>query len=359
MARLRGKSVGFGRGIAKMASVSAAMGARMSALSVPPASTPTFRFSTDAFAKRERLSAWREVFGRTVCSLDIEPLKPATFSSEATVGQLPGLGVLFASSGAMALAHTRQLIVDDDLSFMAAPTCRYRASQLGRTVELEPGAGIMMTNAEVGSMRLSASSRFITFRVPRAAMAPLVPDVEAAVARRIPAENTAIKLLVEYLEGSRATGALTTPALQHLVVTHIHDLLAVALGATREATEVAYGRGMRAARLHAAKMFVRRQLGRHDLSVRSVAAHLGVTPRYVHRLFETEGVSFTQFMVDERVERASRMLDDPRLSERTISAIAFEAGFNDLSHFNRAFRRRFGETPSQARHALARTPARV
>ena len=43
------------------------------------------------------------------------------------------------------------------------------------------------------------------------------------------------------------------------------------------------------------------------------------------------------------------MLSDPRLAERTISAIAYDAGFGDLSHFNRAFHRRYGETPSDVR----------
>ncbi len=312
---------------------------------------PVFQFSTDIFAGRERLSAWREVFGRTVCSLDIEPLEPASFASDATVCQLPGLGVLFASSGAMVLSHTRQLIVDGDLSFMAAPSCRYLASQLGRTVELEAGAGVLMTNAEVGSMRLAAASRFVTFRVPRAAILPLVPDLEAAVARRIPADNPALKLLVGYLESSRETQALTTPGLQHIAVTHVYDLLAVALGATRDAAEIGYGRGVRAARLHAARTFVRHQIGRHSLSARSVAAHLGVTPRYVHMLFETEDTSLTKFIIDQRLARAHRMLLDPQRRQRTISAIAFEAGFSDLSHFNRAFRRHFGKTPSQARRA--------
>ena len=138
------------------------------------------------------------------------PLEPAAFSSDATVHQLPGLGVLFAASGAVDLRHTRELIVDGDLSIMAAPTCRSIASQLGRTVELEPGASVLMSNAEVGSIRLAAASRFITFRVPRAAMASLVLDLDAAVARRIPADNTALKLLVDYLESVRDTRALAT-----------------------------------------------------------------------------------------------------------------------------------------------------
>jgi AraC-like DNA-binding protein len=323
----------------------------MSANSKSVVPAPIFHFSTEAFAERERLAAWREVFGRTVCNLDIAPLDPAAFSSDAAVYQLPGLGVLFAASGAVDLTHTREMIVDDDLSFMAAPTSRYIASQLGRTTELEAGAGVLMTNAEIGSMRLAASSRFITFRVPRVAMASLAPDLDAAVARCIPASDVALKLLVDYLESFRNTQALATPELQRVAVMHTYDLLAVALGATRDATEIAYGRGMRAARLCAAKSFIMRQIARHDLSVTSVAAHLGVTPRYVHLLFEIEGLSVTKFIVEQRLVRAHHMLSDPHMKERTISATAFAAGFSDLSHFNRSFRRHFGRTPSAARAA--------
>jgi AraC-like DNA-binding protein len=326
-------------------------GASMSAMSGSSTLLPMFQFSTEAFAKRERLEAWREVFGRTICSLDIVPLEPETFSADATVCQLPGLGVLFAASGAMEVSHTRELIADDTISFMAAPNCRYTVSHLGRTVELEPGTGVLLNNAEVGRLRLVAASRFVTFSVPRAALAPLVPDLDATAARRIPANNAALKLLVDYLKSARDTEALITPELQHIAVTHIYDLLAAAVGATRDATEIAYSRGIRGARLRAAKAFVALHIGRHDLSARSVATHLGVTPRYIHMLFETEGSTFTQFIVEQRLARAYRLLLDSRMTEHNISAIAFTAGFNDLSHFNRTFRRRFGKTPSDARRA--------
>ena len=49
------------------------------------------------------------------------------------------------------------------------------------------------------------------------------------------------------------------------------------------------------------------------------------------------------------------MLGDPRYADLTIGAIAFEAGFGDLSTFNRNFRRHFGVTPSDVR-AAARVP---
>jgi len=43
------------------------------------------------------------------------------------------------------------------------------------------------------------------------------------------------------------------------------------------------------------------------------------------------------------------MLTDQRWSDRTVSSVAFDAGFGDLSYFNRAFRRRYGATPSDIR----------
>jgi AraC-like DNA-binding protein len=311
-------------------------------------------FSTKQFAERERLSAWREIFGRTVCQLDIEPLAPAAFSSKATAYQLPGLGVLFAASGAMEMHHTRELIADDDLSIMAAPTCRYVASQLGRTVELEAGSGVLMTNAEAGSMRLAAASDFVTFRVPRSTMVQRVPDLEAAVARCIAADNVALRLLVEYLASVRAAAAIEAPELQHLTATHVHDLLAIALGATNDSAQLAYGRGMRAARLRSARSFILNQLHRFDLSAELIAKYLGVTPRYVHKLFETEALSLTRFIVEQRLVRANRLLADPQASDRNISAIAFAVGFRDLSHFNRSFRRHFAETPSDVRRKNGR-----
>jgi AraC-binding-like domain len=240
------------------------------------------------------MAAWREIFGRTVVNLDIEPLNPEAFRAEAAVCQLPGLGVLRASSAAVHLSHPRELIVDDDLSFMAAPTCAYTASQLGRNSALGPGDGVLMSNADVGSMTLASECRFTTFRVPRMAIASLVPDLSAAFARRLRAGSAALQLLVSYLATALDTDALVAAELQQLAVAHVYDLLAVAMGATRDAAAIAAGRGVPAARLRAAKAFVAQQLGHRDLSAATVAAHLGVTPRYVHMLFETETQSFSE-----------------------------------------------------------------
>jgi AraC-like DNA-binding protein len=76
-----------------------------------------------------------------------------------------------------------------------------------------------------------------------------------------------------------------------------------------------------------------------------------VTPRYVQRLFEGEGTTFSEFVLNERLLRVQRMLADPRYAGWTVSAIALEVGFGDVSYFNRRFRRRFGASPTEHRGA--------
>ena len=110
-------------------------------------------------------------------------------------------------------------------------------------------------------------------------------------------------------------------------------------------------RGADAARLRAIIADVDTNLGDCDLTAAAVARRQRVTPRYVHKLFEGEGLTFSAFVLGRRLSCAHRMLSDPRLGDRTIGSVAFDVGFGDLSYFNRAFRRRYDATPSEVRQS--------
>ena len=86
-----------------------------------------------------------------------------------------------------------------------------------------------------------------------------------------------------------------------------------------------------------------------DLSLTALAARHGLAPRLVQRLFETEGTSFTEYVLTQRLALAHRLLTDPRRHGEKISVIAWDSGFGDLSYFNQAFRKRYGLTPSDVR----------
>jgi hypothetical protein len=77
--------------------------------------------------------------------------------------------------------------------------------------------------------------------------------------------------------------------------------MALAIGATRDAAEIARGRGMRAVRLKAVKADIAANLTMHDLSVSAVALRQRVTPRYIHMLFDGEGTRFSQYVLVPRI----------------------------------------------------------
>ena len=91
-----------------------------------------------------------------------------------------------------------------------------------------------------------------------------------------------------------------------------------------------------------------------ELRVAAVAQRQGISPRYLQRLLESSGISFAARVNELRLQRALTLLREP--GTRRVCDIALDAGFSDISHFNRVFRARFGDTPSgvraQARRAV-------
>jgi AraC-like DNA-binding protein len=312
------------------------------------------RFSTDDLPERDRLPMMREVHGRLTARLDIEPAPGVPLHYQVIAQALPGLTVSTFSESPVTVRRTRQLLADanDDIVFALPPTAANMVSQLGRELSPFVGDAVLMSAADVMRIDVASSgSQFRLVTLSRHRLALLVPGLEDAFMRPVPRNSEALQLLTRYVCLFDDQQSLATPELRALVVDHVYDLVALALGATRDAATTANGRGVRAARLHAIKTEILNNLSRHELSLASLAARHRVTPRHVQMLFESDGTTFSRFLLDQRLGRAHRMLSNPLLAERSISTIAYEAGFSDLSNFNRAFRRRYGETPSDVRGA--------
>ena len=132
---------------------------------------------------------------------------------------------------------------------------------------------------------------------------------------------------------------------------HIKDLAVLAVGPNHDAREQAVS-AVAAARLGAARAHIAGCFHEPELTVASVSRRLGISMRYLQRLFEMSGTSFTAYVNELRLKRALTLLTETPERRRRISDIALEAGFSDLSHFNRMFRFRFGDTPSGVRRIV-------
>jgi len=101
--------------------------------------------------------------------------------------------------------------------------------------------------------------------------------------------------------------------------------------------------------LAAIRCHARANLRDPELSPHSAAAAVGISVRYLHRLFHRDGTSFAAWVRTERLRRCHAEITDPAQSERSISDIAFGYGFNDMAHFSRLFTRSFGRSPRTLR----------
>ncbi len=88
-----------------------------------------------------------------------------------------------------------------------------------------------------------------------------------------------------------------------------------------------------------------------ELTPRRVAQACRITARYLHHLFAGEPETVTQYIQRRRLEECARALIEAPVRGRLVTEIAFDYGFNSLTHFGRVFRIQYGLTPSEYRRA--------
>ena len=298
------------------------------------------RVCTDDWPERDRLAMFRDHVGRD--RVFVEPLPDETFRIAGHLAKMPGLGLVSVRRSAM-----RSDFADGGDRLMINIGAPALAAQAGREAVLDRGDAVALSGTDVGCFTTSAAGRIATVEFPEGALARLLND---GGLRKIEAGASALRLLRRYLNAIWAGDMLSSLRLQQLAIAHVHDLAALAVGASREAEEIARGRGVRAARLLAVKSDILERLS-SDFTLAEVAARHRLSPRYVRMLFESEATSFSEFVREERLKRARTMLITPDFDSLRISEIAYQVGFNDLSYFNRTFRRRFGASPGELRQA--------
>lgn len=303
----------------------------------------SLHFSTRELPPPKRLPALRDLFDQAVrLQIDAEP----GHAVEMMMHVAPGLrrAKMLSSLTARITRPTQMLADGEDTVCLMMKTSGHMALTQGRREGIpQVGDGVLLVYREPAFLQL-VDTTYLSVRVPFSALAPLTRNVAAAAAQCIPRETEALSLLRAYL--ASLPERIADPQLGRLSAMHVYDLIALAIGATDEGREIANQRGVRAARLEA----IRGDLIQNAaLNLDQLAARQGISPRYVQMLFEEAGTTFSDFVLERRLDEARTMLTSPRYAAWSIIAIALEAGFGDLSHFNRRFKRRYLMTPTDMR----------
>jgi AraC-like DNA-binding protein len=281
--------------------------------------------------------------------LPVEPLAHHTPEVDLVKWQLPDASILAGTfAGVRQNGEPGRGAAADDLFFGINLAGATLARQHGRQITLGSGDA-MAVDVQAGSFTVlrPTPSRLIGVRVPR-----LTVDngrTGDARLRLVPAHTPALRLLTRYLSSVLDGPIPLSTELMSAFVNHLTELIALSLRPAEIDTRPTARQTVRAVRLSAIKADIDRHFQDSSLTAAAVAARHGITTRYLHKLFEADSWTYSQFVLDRRLELAHRKLRDPRYTTRTVSSIANDAGFGDLSYFNRTFRRRYEFTPSEAR----------
>lgn len=100
--------------------------------------------------------------------------------------------------------------------------------------------------------------------------------------------------------------------------------------------------------------YIQQNLRNNALDANEIAGAVNLSTRYMYELFAGEGEPLMKRVWSERLERCRNELASSAMRARSIGEVAYYWGFNDVAHFSRAFKQRFGVTPREFRqHHLA------
>jgi AraC-like DNA-binding protein len=309
--------------------------------------------STIAVAPRERFDYWHDVVCRNLVDLDYRLIGEGQF--DATFHAMPVSALQLcriqasphsAVRSSAGISRTRSASV----VFNFVLSGSLIAEQDGRVARLKVGDGALCDADRPYKLVSSEAFEIASIRIPRQSVASRVGHLHRLSAYNFSERGELAPMVFAYLSRlvDRAPNLGGSAGLK--VSQNFTELLIAMVAEFAESASLPLSeyRGLALMRV---KDAVERNLRCTDLAPAAIAAELKLSPRYINQLLEAEGTSLSRYIWGRRLERAAEQLRDPGLRGRSVSQIAMDNGFNDLSHFSKAFRGRFDLSPRDYRNA--------
>lgn len=306
-----------------------------------------FFFSSSALPEKNRARESRDLLAEHMM-IDITPFGTPNLDFQISCRQLEGMSLVRFAASTIRMSRDRGMSakLDDDLelSVMMGGSARGTISRLG-DYSYRAGQSMIHSSTSPGTF-VAVNPTISMLKFPRLWAEAAGLDLGAYASLPKTAE---LSYLGQYLAFLTTQDQDISPSVASSLSTHLADLCLLSLGATGDFADIARRRGLKAARMAAIKAFIRKHLADGRISLDDVALYQKISPRYVRALFEEEGTSFSDYVLEQRLVSAAEKLTTKCDGQTSITAVAYACGFNDLSYFNRVFKRRFAMTPRDMR----------
>ena len=300
-------------------------------------------FTSESYSEHDRLEAWRDVLS----AVGLEPSAgSAVHTGHATASRRTAEGVVLArlAAGPQAVSPVSRLA--DDMPIVLLPIedgVTLRTASGHQIVSI--GHLLLLPRKGDWSVAFQRDMRALVLSVTSDAFhgrkigKPVFDEV------RVLAPGGFTEVFSRTLETAARNLETLSDIEWAAVAQSLADLLPTFVAPTTDAGCTA----TQAAILHRLCQTIERKLDDPDLTPARVAESEGISERYLQKIFEGSGSSFTHYLRERRLQRTSAELSNPAEAHHSISEIAYRNGFNDSAHFSRTFRHRFGLSPREFR----------
>jgi AraC-like DNA-binding protein len=298
-----------------------------------------------------RLAVWQDIVCDTFVGLDCRSDMHDGFWGSVSQTMIGPVSATRVDSCAQRVLRTPSRIAraSDDYVLVALGTSGVNGVfQDGREAVMSAGQFVIYDTTRPYELRFDDSFTQTIFQIPRKLLHQRVGSFDTLTATTFSGDRPLERLAYEFLLSMSKTIEEVDAATATRLLDQALDLIAMAFAdrMQQHSSDLSFHRS---ALLYRLKNYILTHLRDPELSVPRAAAAVGISPRYASDLMASEQTSFRTYVQMQRLERCKRDLSDPALMARHVSDIAFAWGFNDLAHFSRIFKQKFGASPREWR----------
>ena len=294
----------------------------------------------------QRIDFWRETILRLFADVQISAVHKPGFFGKVRQRKCEKLRMSEIHAAEQAVDRRyRQARSDYEDKYFAVLMLEGSQSveQDGKIVTLHPGDFAIYDATRPHHLRFGQAWREIVVSIPRTTLNQLVVGMEHRTACPLPTAQGVGSVMRGFLEQmSSQIHHVSEDEMLQLSETAI-SLIAMSLG-NLQRNDLTQSR-MKSLTLTRVKRYLLEQLCDPELNPPMIEHAVGISSRYINKLFEAENTSLMRYVWNLRLERCAEDLANPRCAMLRVSDIALRWGFNDMSHFSRAFRERFAMSP--------------
>jgi AraC family transcriptional activator of tynA and feaB len=295
---------------------------------------------------------WQEIVNGLYANLNMRLVDDARFNGEIRRASLSRVDITnFVTDGEIACRQKQHIARDEEDFFLFDLSCAGTSTyeQYNRKCDLPPNHYTLLYTASPYSFSHRERVNALCVKIPSAALESRVGDPHSLCGIAKPIVSGLSRVTADLLISIVSHAGHFSSDASYTLEGNVLDLIGLVLAADQSKVALR-GSSVRWAIHRRAVTYIKESLGNSSLNPEIIASAVGVSVRYLHRVFEDAEESVAETLARLRLEKARVELADPRLLPCSIKEIAFRNGFKTQSHFASAFRARFGATPKEIRH---------